>query len=676
MSDQPKNPAFPQITYRNYVVKEGDSLDSIAQTQLGNSRYGDALYKLNARVIGSDKNKLRPGQLLRIPVPPKTSRLRPEVVQKPEAKKPKSYDFDHVNVWGHRWVNLMRAIKTTLEIADKSAVYLNAPMDQSSRSIVGDSDQSEMQAPEESIDDVDINEEEYIDDDEYVDDSVEEEGREYSEVETVGNARSSHAMSAAEQNDFEQVEKLQNQIIRNSLTNLARFVDIDMGKYINVLTTPRWQPTEERKRPPSALLRSVAKNASRDLEIYSKAIQQRQRRPLTATTGEVTLQARTLFLADKLAASALAPLQPFLDSSNPVNIISYLSGNIHVRQIPYDKQVILVSLPYASVSFWHDQKAYDELADFDQDILSAYKNRIPFDYMAIPHEIGHFLYHFAEMPNTTINDFFGPKYILPSKYTGWLEEIFADTVGCFIAGPLAVLGMQSLLSGTYEEELLYDNGFHPIPAIRPFIMSQILRRLSKHYGFPDNIEFKHAPDKLDASWWNHLQMVGAVPADASLDSHKFKFTLHANHDDNLPAHHHNNRHAKYHAEKRPQDEYIIRKEGEKVKTTVAKLQKEVNGVVDAFIHLLLFKADMTKFKMWSGDLTAEQELKDYEADLEKLLNIDLTALPELQVVRDTISGEERKELYKKANQFETEKELLRSLRAWGESGPNGWGGHP
>ncbi|MFK7802895.1 MAG: LysM peptidoglycan-binding domain-containing protein [Anaerolineae bacterium] len=644
MSDQSKNPDPSQITYKDYTVQAGDSLQTIAKTELGDARLSTPLYKLNKKVIGSDPDRLRPGMILRIPELPQ-AKSEPE----PEQKQLSSYEFDDVNVWGHRWVNLMRAIKTTMELAEYSAA------DSTSAEIIVANDDDD----------------EFIDDEDYVDESVDEDGRTFEEVETVDNTSTNRSMSAVEKDTFSQVEKLQNQIIRNLLTNLARFVDIDMGKYIALLTPPRWQPAEGRQRPPSALLHSVSRNISRDLEISSNALQNRLR---SGKTKEATLQARTLFLADTLSTSALASLQPFLKSEAIVNTITYLSGNIHIRQIPYDEGVILIGLPYASVSVWHDQKAYDELADFDEDILASYKNRLPFDFMAIPHEIGHFIYHFGEMPHATIAQFFGPKYLLPSKYSGWREEIFADCVGCFIAGPLAVLGMQSLLSGTYDQELLRDDGHHPIAAVRPFIMSQILRRLGDHYGFP--VDFDHAPDKLDENWWHHLKIVGAVPADASPQKHKFKFTLHGNHDDNLPAHHHNNRHAKYHAEEKPEDEYLLSKAGQQVKTTVAKLQKEVNGIIDAFIHLLLFKADMSKLEMWSGDLTADQSLEAYEADLQKLLNIELGQLPEVQAARDEISDEERKKLYAGANQFETEKELLRALRAWGDSGPGGWGAHP
>lgn len=678
-----------EITYVHYTVKKGDSLAKIAKAHLGNAKYDDVIYMLNRGVIGSDKNKIRPGMLLHIPQPPQQE---PKPEPAPEPNKLNSYQFDHVSVWGHRWVNLLRAIKTALDLAESSAAQLEASLAASSgennQPISETSDDSATErvtasAPDSTsnVDEVlvsnsDTSGDEWIDDEDYVDDSVDEKSRPFYEVTKEANKQQRELIISGQDELFLQLEKSQSKHIRNLLNKLSHFVDLDMGEFITALTPPRWKPTPERQYPPVALLHSLAKNAAKDLEIYSQAIQQRRRLHNDSGAAVLSSQALTLFQADKLAANALAPLQPFLRSDKPVNVISYLSANMHIRQTPYDDQAILVGLPYASMSFLQD-----ELKDawipsgIDQKTLEQYKTRMPFDYMAIPHEIGHYIYHFADMPHATINQFFGPKHLLPSKYSGWAEEIFADTVGCFIAGPLAVMGMQSLLVGTYEEEFLYDDGHHPIAAIRPFIMSQILRRFSEHYGFPDEITFEHAPDKLDENWWTHLKMIGIVPADASFKKHKFKFTLHANHDDNLPAHHHNNRYAKYHAEERPLDEFILSKAGERIKTTVAKLQKEVNGVVDAFIHLLLFKADLTDFKPWSLDLKPNQSIGVYEAELEKLLNIKLEVV--LDVAELEPADEDRKTLYANANQFEAEKELLRALRAWGDSGPGGgWGGHP
>jgi hypothetical protein len=58
---RPRGPA-----YRNYVVKRGDRLWKIAETQLGHGRLWRAIQKANPAL--KNPNRLRPGMVLRIPV--------------------------------------------------------------------------------------------------------------------------------------------------------------------------------------------------------------------------------------------------------------------------------------------------------------------------------------------------------------------------------------------------------------------------------------------------------------------------------------------------------------------------------------------------------------------------------------------------------------------------------
>jgi hypothetical protein len=52
---------------KTYIVKSGDSLSKIAKLELGNSSKWQAIYNLNKKTIGSDPNKLKPGQKLVMP---------------------------------------------------------------------------------------------------------------------------------------------------------------------------------------------------------------------------------------------------------------------------------------------------------------------------------------------------------------------------------------------------------------------------------------------------------------------------------------------------------------------------------------------------------------------------------------------------------------------------------
>lgn len=52
---------------KTYTVKSGDSLSKIAKLELGSSSKWNEIYKLNAKIIGSDPNRIKPGQKLVMP---------------------------------------------------------------------------------------------------------------------------------------------------------------------------------------------------------------------------------------------------------------------------------------------------------------------------------------------------------------------------------------------------------------------------------------------------------------------------------------------------------------------------------------------------------------------------------------------------------------------------------
>jgi hypothetical protein len=54
-------------TSKTYTVKAGDSLSKIAKLELGSSSKWNEIYKLNAKIIGSDPNRIKPGQKLVMP---------------------------------------------------------------------------------------------------------------------------------------------------------------------------------------------------------------------------------------------------------------------------------------------------------------------------------------------------------------------------------------------------------------------------------------------------------------------------------------------------------------------------------------------------------------------------------------------------------------------------------
>ena len=62
--------ATPDITGHTYVVRVGDTLGKIAEKMLGDSGAATDIFNANRDQL-SDPNALRPGQVLKIPVPAK-----------------------------------------------------------------------------------------------------------------------------------------------------------------------------------------------------------------------------------------------------------------------------------------------------------------------------------------------------------------------------------------------------------------------------------------------------------------------------------------------------------------------------------------------------------------------------------------------------------------------------
>ena len=62
----PPEPPEPK-PLRTYKVKSGDTLSEIAKKKLGNSSRYLEIYNLNKDIIGSNPNKILPGQILKLP---------------------------------------------------------------------------------------------------------------------------------------------------------------------------------------------------------------------------------------------------------------------------------------------------------------------------------------------------------------------------------------------------------------------------------------------------------------------------------------------------------------------------------------------------------------------------------------------------------------------------------
>lgn len=136
-----------------------------------------------------------------------------------------------------------------------------------------------------------------------------------------------------------------------------------------------------------------------------------------------------------------------------VAAITYYRDAATMRVIPY-AEVALIGLPISSLSTTNDM-------------------------LAIPHEIGHFLYWNGKNPAENSSQPFHAWIKLQLEKDGdhpWLEEIVADIVSCLIGGQITTLSIQRLMETAVGKMFLYDDGKHPLPAIRPLIYLQVLEK--------------------------------------------------------------------------------------------------------------------------------------------------------------------------------------------------------
>ena len=255
------------------------------------------------------------------------------------------------------------------------------------------------------------------------------------------------------------------------------------------------------KYSPDFLYRSLLEKASTDLNIIQQALYQRRLQTAVAqnqTSAKISHQGYVLQVADALASLALQPAKRKGLIAGHVLALTYLQKGIDIRLLPY-QDVIFLSVPYGA--------------------MNSHCDWLATDYLAIPHEIGHYLFWWGEVegavPDNPMAQSGGKLPLrshlfselqtngLESEWIAhWLEELFSDAYACAIAGAISALSFQEMLSSTPPHILdhLADDK-HPSPEIRPLIQSEILRQIGARSG---KLDFTATADQLDANWLSWL----------------------------------------------------------------------------------------------------------------------------------------------------------------------------
>lgn len=208
--------------------------------------------------------------------------------------------------------------------------------------------------------------------------------------------------------------------------------------------------------PSKYVLRTTLGQVGYDIGVVDQAAQQRR-------DGTKKMQ-QTLHKADQLGQLALnlAINGKLLPQST---VISHFNKSAYVRTIPY-APLALVAVPYTAT-------------------------RVPQDYLATPHEIGHHVYRYSPGLAAGLRTHLP---IQPDWLHNWREEIFADVYGCLVAGPVIGLDFQDILFDNDRENFTSDDGDHPVEVVRPYAYVAVLAKL----GFPN------AAKALEKEWQRKL----------------------------------------------------------------------------------------------------------------------------------------------------------------------------
>jgi hypothetical protein len=221
------------------------------------------------------------------------------------------------------------------------------------------------------------------------------------------------------------------------------------------------------------ILSTTLEQIAEDLVVIQRALEQRliaKQRAVEETDPHQNI-IKTLIDVDKLTLVALRRLSNHLQNTQQ-NVLTYFRRSANVRVIPY-APVAMIGVPLTTIGLHRDVG-------------------VPEDLLAIPHEVAHYLYWNGYNPTAQTDEELRIPAALRQKIGDnpvrhWTEEIFADVVGCLIAGPVAARSFIDLQLASIGAAFHESDDPHPTPALRPFIYTYTLEKmgLTKHAEISD-----------------------------------------------------------------------------------------------------------------------------------------------------------------------------------------------
>lgn len=207
--------------------------------------------------------------------------------------------------------------------------------------------------------------------------------------------------------------------------------------------------------PPETVLFATLAQIGFDISVIEQVAEQRMRAYQLAQTHPDDPFVRALAVGDHLAYAALKLANEAKLLRQPVTVLTYYQKSAFVRVIPY-APLALVGIPHSCMG-------------------------VSRDFLAIPHEIGHYLYRHGRFTRENDTPIEGqlPVAVLPGSTNSWVktwfEEIFADVFGALVAGPVLGMSFQDLQMTHNTEGFYTDDGDHPVPVLRPHIYTNVVR---------------------------------------------------------------------------------------------------------------------------------------------------------------------------------------------------------
>lgn len=244
---------------------------------------------------------------------------------------------------------------------------------------------------------------------------------------------------------------------------------------------------------------TISSQVGHDMEVLTRAVGQRT----IYKAADYENVMKTLQLADLIAY--YVALKPAIDADliPPTTVVTYFEKSVNIRVIPY-APVALIGFPFRSIPSNPTQTSSAPNQTNAEQKISQLA-----DLLAIPHEIGHYVYWHSPSNGRRSAALLKMMSTQPLWIQNWQEEIYADLYGYVIAGQHAGRQLMRILQSVRRAGLFYDDGEHPVPVLRMRAAIIALTKLDLH----------ETAKKLEEEWlaWLSLQKheTGFHPAGAA-----------------------------------------------------------------------------------------------------------------------------------------------------------------